>query len=179
MPAAPPAACPACGQTVPVENDCTQCPHCGTLRVPRKGLYLSKEDLIRPDSVAPLTPRPSAAVERTKPSQSRAVRLEGLYAGAALGATGVVLAALFAGPTGLEIANGFVGALIGTVAGMVLGYVGAQFQTLFPMWMREYGLFFMLFSDSDRDYVKFMTVLGVLNGIIGGFLIGTHLELSM
>jgi MFS family permease len=177
MPAAPPATCSGCGQTVPVQNDCTQCPNCGTLRVPRKGLYLSKEDLIRPDSVAPLTPRPSAAVERTEPDQSRAARLKGLCAGAALGASGVVLAALFAGSTGLEIANGFIGALIGTVAGMVLGYIGAKFQTLFPMWMREYGLFFMLYSD--RDYVKFMTVLGVLNGIIGGFLIGMQLELSV
>jgi hypothetical protein len=103
----------------------------------------------------------------------------GLFAGAAFGAVGVILAGMFGDSTGLEIANGFVGALIGTVAGMVFGYVGAQYQTLFPMWMRQHGLFFMLFSDSDGDYVKFMTVLGVLSGIVNGFLIGTALELSL
>src|SRR5262249_2946340 len=146
-------------------------------RVQRKGLYLAKEELIVPDRAAP--PNSRATVQGVEPNPSRQARLEGLYGGAALGAAGVVLAALFAGPTGLGIAHGFVGALIGTVAGMVLGYIGAQFQTLFPMWMRQYGLFFMVFSDSDRDYVKFMTVLGVLNGIIGGFLIGTALELSL
>lgn len=172
------AACPVCGVRIPVVQGAGRCPKCGPVQVLRTALFLPKEELTSPapPTDVPIT-RSTAATPRS--NGPREAQLNGLYAGAALGAGGVILVGMFGEELGEQIANGFVGALIGTVAGLVFGYVGAKFQTIFPMWMRENGLLFMLLQGSDEDYVKFMTVLGVIGGILNGFLLGLVLELPL
>jgi hypothetical protein len=174
MPAAINAARPKCGRTVPVENGAPRCRECAGGPAPKGGLYLPKDELnlwVTPEKNS--RPKPAAL------DPAREAQLNSLYAFGALAAAGVILAGMFVGKLGLEIANGFAGALGGTLAGMILGYLGAKFDTLFPMWMRRWGPIFMLFSATDEDYVKIMTVFGVIGGILSGFLIGLQLELSL
>ncbi len=96
-------------------------------------------------------------------------QVNGMIAGALIGAAALMAGALFGGKTGLVVAKVFIGALIGGSFGAAFSWLSGWIDTFFPWWLRGIRWLAMICGDNDKAYIMTTSFLGGLSGLtIGG-----------